>query len=291
MPTSKPKQPLNIHLKEPVKGKQSIGISPGGAMDEFSYRTALALLNGLNNYGLSQKNSDINSFEIVLPDAITCKEDLLLVMTGAPRPLFLDNKQVEHATVHLVKKGQYIHWGQASSGFRSYLLVRPTRREHTDLVGRNRGPFKHLSAGWQTPGEIRTVYGPEAYLNREIQTQADKLLSTPYKISSKSNRMGIRLTPIVNINIGTNDFSMISQPTHDGTIQVTNEELIVLTRDRQTIGGYPRYLTLIQADLDLIAQYKPNEIVRIKLVSLDQAIEIGNSKNRSFLEWLNRLNS
>lgn len=80
---------------------------------------------------------------------------------------------------------------------------------------------------------------------------------------------------------------LISAPVCDGTIQMTPSGPIVLLRDRQTTGGYPRVFVVVGADLDLMAQYGPNRIIRFTRVSLDEARRIARTKQRD-LELLRR---
>jgi len=65
---------------------------------------------------------------------------------------------------------------------------------------------------------------------------------------------------------------IISSPVTQGTVQLTSSgELIVLMADAQTVGGYPRVLQVIAADLPILAQKKPGELIQFEMVSLQQA--------------------
>ncbi len=72
---------------------------------------------------------------------------------------------------------------------------------------------------------------------------------------------------------------MISEAVSDGTIQLTPEGPIILLRHRQTVGGYPRIFNVITADLDLLGQYAPHQIIRFKEVTRDQAHSLLTKKN------------
>ena len=66
---------------------------------------------------------------------------------------------------------------------------------------------------------------------------------------------------------------MISDGVLPGSIQVPGDgQPIVLLRDCQTTGGYPKIATVISADLDRFAQISPGELVRFVTVTLNQAI-------------------
>jgi antagonist of KipI len=48
-------------------------------------------------------------------------------------------------------------------------------------------------------------------------------------------------------------------------------QLIVLMADHQTAGGYPRIAYVISAHLPILAQKKPNDVIRFKMTSLEEA--------------------
>jgi allophanate hydrolase subunit 2 len=69
------------------------------------------------------------------------------------------------------------------------------------------------------------------------------------------------------------DANIISDGVLPGSIQVPGDgQPIVLLRDCQTTGGYPKIATVISADLDRFAQIPPGGLVRFLSVTLDQAI-------------------
>ena len=58
-----------------------------------------------------------------------------------------------------------------------------------------------------------------------------------------------------------------------GSIQVPPSGTpVILMRDCQTTGGYPKIGTVISADLDRLAQMRPGEAVRLEAVSRDTAL-------------------
>jgi antagonist of KipI len=57
-----------------------------------------------------------------------------------------------------------------------------------------------------------------------------------------------------------------------GGIQVTpSGGLIILHVDHQTTGGYPVIATVISADLPMLAQARPGDTVRFRVVKADEA--------------------
>jgi len=117
---------------------------------------------------------------------------------------------------------------------------------------------------------IRILAGPEYNL---LNTAVIKeLLSRKFTISNQSNRMGYRLESSL-ANYQT-PLEVISSGVVPGTIQVTHSgQLIVLMADAQTTGGYPRIANVISDDQDSLAQMKPGDQFRFRLVSLDEAYQ------------------
>lgn len=139
---------------------------------------------------------------------------------------------------------------------------------------------------WVLPRRVRVLLGPEAVWQLDAcQPTLERLLNTPWRLSPQSNAMGLRLLPIDGQGGFQSPTQMISQPVNDGTVQLTPTEAIVLLRDRQTIGGYPRLLNVISADIDLLAQYQPGELIRFELVTEEEAVAVAALKKICFRKW------
>ncbi len=98
--------------------------------------------------------------------------------------------------------------------------------------------------------------------------------------------MGIRLEgPPIRPEKG---FNIVSDGIATGAIQIPGDaQPIVLMRDRQTTGGYPKIATIISADLDRFAQLAPGSPVRFAIVSREEAVAAARSRRR----WLDSLPS
>jgi biotin-dependent carboxylase-like uncharacterized protein len=96
---------------------------------------------------------------------------------------------------------------------------------------------------------IECFKGPEFdFLNNH---QQEKLVSQIFSISKENSRMGYKLNEVVE-----NDFPQIlTSAVLPGTVQLTpSGKLIVLMRDCQVTGGYPRILQLSEASINKLAQ-------------------------------------
>jgi antagonist of KipI len=95
-------------------------------------------------------------------------------------------------------------------------------------------------------------------------------LSTPYKLSLRSNRMGYHLGGAI-IKRKVNQ-ELLSTSVTPGTIQVTgNGSLVLLMADCQTTGGYPRIAQVAAVDLPLCGQLKPGDTIYFKEISREEA--------------------
>src|SRR6185436_1944879 len=92
------------------------------------------------------------------------------------------------------------------------------------------------------------------------------------------DRMGYRLDGPRAADVGMPPLALaapvelLSEGVAFGTVQLPpGGAPIVLMADAQTTGGYPRIGELASVDLPLVAQLKPGDRLRIRLVSLDDA--------------------
>ena len=122
------------------------------------------------------------------------------------------------------------------------------------------------------PEPIRIIPGPEVH--RLASKGVISLLTTEYRVSEHSDRMGYRLEgEPVSLNTPTAD--IISAGIAMGTIQVTgNGQPIILMADRQTTGGYVRAAVVASADLGRVAQLRPGDTVTFAEISPEEAREL-----------------
>jgi allophanate hydrolase subunit 2 len=84
--------------------------------------------------------------------------------------------------------------------------------------------------------------------------------------------MGVRLRDPGGVFAGQRRLSLVSDAIVPGDIQILGDGVpIVLMRDHQPTGGYPRIATVVSADLDRFAQMRPGAPVRFRPVTLEHA--------------------
>lgn len=117
-----------------------------------------------------------------------------------------------------------------------------------ELSGSTNAALKFKS-GYITNSEIPVFPGPEFHYLKE--QQKDILFSSQFSVSKNNNRMGIQLEEVLENNLPP----ILTGPVLPGTVQLTpSGKMIVLMRDCQTTGGYPRILQLKEEGINTLAQ-------------------------------------
>ncbi|WP_369790220.1 biotin-dependent carboxyltransferase family protein [Rouxiella sp. WC2420] len=133
---------------------------------------------------------------------------------------------------------------------------------------------------------IRVILGPQD--DHFDQTAISQFLSTAYRVSEQSDRMGYRLNgnPISH----TKGFNIVSDGISRGSIQIPGSgEPIIAMNDRQTTGGYPKIATVIRADLARLGQAKPGDMIRFETVSVEKAESLWAGRQTQLDNWLNKV--
>lgn len=124
-------------------------------------------------------------------------------------------------------------------------------------------------------GYIRVTLGPQDHYF--TSTAIRRLLNQEYKVSTAYDRMGMRLTgPNLELNTA---LSIPSEPLIKGSVQVAGDGVpTILMADHQTTGGYPKIATVISSDLDMLAQLRPNQPLRFRAITPQDAVRIARVK-------------
>lgn len=119
-------------------------------------------------------------------------------------------------------------------------------------------------------GPIRFVRG--LHWDRFSQRAQEKFVTGRFRVTPVLDRMGVRLDDVDGGFGGESILSLISDPVLPGDIQILGDGTpIVLMRDHQPTGGYPRIGTIISADLDRFAQLRPGTELAFAPISVDHA--------------------
>ena len=103
--------------------------------------------------------------------------------------------------------------------------------------------------------------GPEFELLSDKQLES--LFAKEFTVANENNRMAYQLIEIID----GHSISMLTSATLPGTVQFTpSGKLIVLMKDGQTTGGYPRILQLTDNAISILAQKKTGDKFSFKLL-------------------------
>ncbi len=257
-------------------GLRHLGIPYSGAMDRHSYLFAnLRLGNHIDAAELEICGQ--GSIFMILADCV-------LFISGAENEITLDGFQINTSEPISVFIGQTLKIEKIYSGARLYMSIKggfytkSVMNSISTLNGTHLVPMKKNDIIYKISGQIidkqnlagirnididkickiPALPGPE--YNWLSKVSMDMLESQHFTISHTSNRMGYRLfgAPLQKIN----HQEMLTSAVIPGTIQLTPDgQLIILMRDCQTTGGYPRILLVEEWGISQLAQRLPGEKV------------------------------
>jgi 5-oxoprolinase (ATP-hydrolysing) subunit C len=272
---------------------RSLGVPVGGAAD----RTALSIGNALLGNA-----PDAVALEIGLAGP-TLRADAAVaaVVYGAPFALTSDRQPLVASKTFTLAAGEELRVGGTAQGMRAYLCVRGGFHapcildSHSALAPLQAGAVLTCIAsrtgthfvkqdfnGSENPHLLRVISGRQA-----DWFEPDALYHQEYSVRPESNRMGLRLEGQA---LAFPSRELLSEPVCPGSVQVTRDgQCIVLGRDGQTIGGYPKIAQVISADLDKLAQLRPGTIIRFERVPHNVAELLYRDQVRELQNWLTRL--
>ena len=135
-----------------------------------------------------------------------------------------------------------------------------------------------VAARWSVSGSLRPRYSDDpvvrliagAHYDFLDDESRDRLGAGTFRVSSSSDRMGYRLGGVT-LSL-RRPVELLSEGVAFGTVQLPpGGEPIVLMADHQTTGGYPRLGEVASVDLPLIAQLKPGDRLRFRIISVEEA--------------------
>ena len=258
-------------------GYASLGVGTSGAADPASAALANRLVGNAPEAAV---------LELSFGATLLFQTAARVVVTGA---LCEVSREGMNAPFH-VSAGQQLVVGPASVGLRTYVAVRggiavePTLGSRSTDVLSGLGP-PPLAAGAVLPiGDaysgpppavdvapvpapsseeltVRTLPGPrDDWFTSDALTT---LFASPYTVTADSNRVGVRLDgPALT---RSRDGELPSEGMVTGAVQVPSSgKPIVFLADHPVTGGYPVIGVVLAADLPVLAQARPGQVVRFR---------------------------
>ena len=260
-------------------GFRDIGVPISGAMDVDSVKKANILL---------ENNPEDAVLEITMTGpTLEFQEPTYICMTGAHLSATLNNQPIENYQVVKVSKGDILSYGRLTDGFRAYLAVKGgfltekvlgSRSQFVPVTKANR-----LKDGEEVPYTKTLSFKPvisevkieEHYHHQELEVfkgpefsllsdnQLNVIFTKDFSVSKENNRMAYQIAELID----GHSHSMLTSGTLPGTVQLTPAgRLIILMKDGQTTGGYPRIFQLSETSICTLAQKKFGDKLIFKLL-------------------------
>jgi biotin-dependent carboxylase-like uncharacterized protein len=250
-------------------GHGLLGVSPSGAADPLSLRIANRVAGNPDNAA---------ALEMTLAGAtIAFDAPALVALAGAAMGRCYEPLEM--------RAGDVLRLGGTPSGARCYLavaggidvpLVLGSASTHLlsgmgGYHGRalHKGDVLLIGARRGGPQRVRPDVLAQLAPRRTLRITGAPLPGA-WRVSSDSNRMGIRLQGDAALPATT--AHMITEGVPLGAIQTPpGGQPIILFVEQQTTGGYPRIASVIAADVPSLGQLRPRDEVRFEAVSFEAA--------------------
>jgi len=255
-------------------GYRHLGVPVSGATDQSAAKRSNALLENDPNDAVLEITMNGPNLEFTEPT--------YMVLCGAPLEASLDGVALEMNQIYQVSEGAVFTSGHVREGLRTYLSVKGGFQSDLKLGSRSQfypiTPGNTLKKGAEVPYNPNTDFDPKLlkikshHLSKKInilvspgpeyelfeKDYINQLFANRYQVSKNHNRMACQLEP----SLPAHQIRIITSATLPGTVQITpSGRLIILLRDGQTTGGYPRILQLDAKSQDRIGQMQFGDVI------------------------------
>lgn len=272
-------------------GLTHLGVTNSGCMDEYAAFMAQKLL---------QNPMETNILEITFGTVeLRATSNTNIVTTGALCEFFINDEVKQNWQTYKIKMGDIVKIGKILKGQRVYLAVRggfDIKKEFgsnsttikEELGGLNGKALKNNDFlpykedislfSYKLKSKYLPTYDEEILTLRVVlsyqeesfsQEQKEKFFNNIYTITNDFNRMACKLN---GEKIVSSLDGIISEGISFGAIQIPKDgQPIVLLKERQTIGGYPKIGSVLSIDCFKLAQRKINSKIRFEKIDIIEA--------------------
>ncbi|MBG7612692.1 biotin-dependent carboxyltransferase family protein [Polaribacter sp. BAL334] len=262
-------------------GFAEFGVPISGAMDSFSADLANHILNNSLENALLEITFGGCSLQFL--------ENTIICISGADFLAMLNDTKVSLNTQVEIRKNDVLTFGKRIFGSYAYLAVTGGFQSEIKLKSRSffqnitnehllkKGdllPISSINKEYSISNasikfskhhfESKEIYcykGPEFEILTDFQQKA--LFEKSFTISKEINRIGYKLNEFIENNLP----QILTSAVLPGTVQLApSGKLIVLMRDCQVTGGYPRILQLSENSINQFAQKTTNDTFRFSLL-------------------------
>ena len=259
-------------------GFRNFGVPVSGAMDLVSAKFSNLILGNDENDAVLEITLQGPQLQFSKPSQIA--------ITGANLSPTINGVSIEMNTNISIQKDDVINFGSRKYGVRSYLSIAGGFQK--ELAFGSRSYYEGITFkekietgeelnyhSVQINQDLSTIkidfqsfnkkdlivfQGPEFELLNEKHKEL--LFSMTFTLGM-NNRMAYQLKETLPNNLS----SILSSTVFPGTVQLTpSGKIIILMRDCQTTGGYPRVLQLSEVSVNLLAQKMQHEEIKFSLL-------------------------
>lgn len=262
-------------------GSENYGVPISGSMDQFSSSLANKILGNNENDAVMEITMTGPMLRFLLNTKIS--------ITGANISPSINDHSIDLNKVINVKKGDVLSFGKLIFGIRSYIGV--SGGFLTKIVMNSRSMYSNITKAFRIKNKeiiqvssmksltknitftdidyidhfknnkIEVFEGPEFECLSKIEKE--NLFNKSFTISNYNNRMAYQLEDSLKNNLKPIITSLVMQ----GTVQLTPlGKIIILMRDNQTCGGYPRILQLNENSINKLSQKHVNNYIKFELI-------------------------
>ncbi len=263
-------------------GYNHVGVSNSGAMDEYAYRWSQKLLG----------NKESNAIEVMLGGLkLKATADVEISVCGADLDFRINQEKKVMWQTYQIRKNDVLGFYGQINGLRAYLSVKEGFKVQKKYNSYSRTykeqklkkgdfiPFtpsksrdiKHVSIPYiPTYSDTLTLHillGSQEHFFS--QSTKEIFFNTNYTLTPHMSPMGYKLQGKVLV---TKKGGIISEGIPFGTVQIPPDgQPIILLKERQTIGGYPKIGTVLASDCFALAQLPIGANVQFKEISITDA--------------------
>lgn len=260
-------------------GSQEYGVPFSGVMDSYSATLANTILGNDSNAAVIEA--------VMYGPKIKFQVNTTICITGAAMNAMLNSSPIKNNMIISVHKDDLLSFGKLAYGFRVYIAV--FGGFLTETVMNSRSMYRGITSASKIEKgnllaikednhaskqsfssvkidkahfydtELDVFKGPEFDLL--TSNQQNLLLNSDFTITKDSNRMAYQFEERLENSLD----EIITSLVLPGTVQLTpSGQLLVLMRDCQITGGYPRVLQLTEASVNRLSQKVFGRKIRLK---------------------------
>ena len=241
-------------------GYRHLGVPCSGASDRASMIYVNAILQNRPETPVLEIFGAGSIFEII--------SSCTVCFGGAKALIRLNGQEFDFSKPHKCSSGDIIKIEKLSSGTILYLGISGgfyappvmdsvSYLKDTHLMALKSGDILYAHI------RIHVFKGPEFdILSNESKAE---IFEESFRITPQSNRMGYRLQGHPMSKLST--IEMLTSAVTPGVVQLLPDgQMIILMRDCQTTGGYPRILITDESDINQLAQRSPGDTVHFAII-------------------------